>query len=150
MEWPGVEMCPKSSRIANNSETMRQIENLRSHYLLQLLILSTGAHFQRVSEHYMVTRTFLSILTLERSSRCPVQYYTVRHPQLFCGKLVQSMHTVANIYTSSLLRLYYPRAWDSWPPQGPPGPPRAPPLPPKWQETNTSTFLAQTKPRPPP
>ena len=80
MEWPGTETCPKSSRIANNSETMCQIENLRSHYFLQLLILSTGAHFQRVSEHYMVTRTFLLILTLERSSRCPVQYYIVRHP----------------------------------------------------------------------
>ena len=45
---------------------MRQIEILRASYALQLLILSTGAHFQRVSEHYMVTRTFLSILTLER------------------------------------------------------------------------------------
>ena len=45
---------------------MRPIEILRASYALQLLILSTGAHFQRVSEHYMVTRTFLLILTLER------------------------------------------------------------------------------------
>ena len=45
---------------------MRLIEILRSRYVLQLLILSTGTRFQRVSEHYMVTRTFLLILTLER------------------------------------------------------------------------------------
>ena len=45
---------------------MRLIEILRSCYVLQLLILSTGTRFQRVSEHYMVTRTFLLILTLER------------------------------------------------------------------------------------
>ena len=45
---------------------MRLIEILRSRYVLQLLILSTGTRFQRVSEHYMVTRMFLLILTLER------------------------------------------------------------------------------------
>ena len=49
---------------------MRRIEILRTPYALQLLILSTGTHFQRVSEHYMVTRTFLSILTLERGPAC--------------------------------------------------------------------------------
>ena len=65
MEWPGTETCPKSSRIANNSETMRQIEILRASYALQLLNLSSRTHFQRISEHYLVTRTFLSILTLE-------------------------------------------------------------------------------------
>ena len=32
---------------------MRQIEILRASYVLQLLILSTGTHFQHVSEHYV-------------------------------------------------------------------------------------------------
>ena len=45
---------------------MCRIEILMASYALQLLILSTGAHFQRITEHYMVTRTFLSILTLDR------------------------------------------------------------------------------------
>ena len=45
---------------------MRQIEILRASYALQLLILSTVTYFQPISEHYMVTWTFLSILTLER------------------------------------------------------------------------------------
>ena len=45
---------------------MGRIEILRALFTLQLLILCTRAHFQRVSEHYMVTRTFLLILTLER------------------------------------------------------------------------------------
>ena len=39
---------------------------LRASFALQLLILSTGTHFQHVSEHYIVTRTSLSILTLKR------------------------------------------------------------------------------------
>ena len=59
-------MCPKSSRSAIISEILHRIEILRALFTLQLLILSTRTHFQRVSEHYMVTRTFLSILTLER------------------------------------------------------------------------------------
>ena len=63
---------------------MRQIENLRSHYFLQLLILSTGAHFQRVSEHYMVTRTFLSILTLERLKHHQVASTIVRTHSRLC------------------------------------------------------------------
>ena len=54
---------------------MRLIEILRSRYVLQLLILSTRTHFQRVSEHYMVTRTFLSIFTLERE--CPVHGWSI-------------------------------------------------------------------------
>ena len=48
---------------------MRQIEILRASYVLQLLILSTGTHFQRVSEYYMVARPFLSILSLERKAK---------------------------------------------------------------------------------
>ncbi len=71
IEWPGTQTCPKLSRNAIISETMCQIEILRAYYALQLLILSTWAHFQRVSEHYMVTRTFLSILTLERLKSGP-------------------------------------------------------------------------------
>ena len=42
---------------------MSRIEILRASYALQLLILSTGAHFQRVSEYYIDTRTFLWIGT---------------------------------------------------------------------------------------
>ena len=56
--------------IAILSATVRWIEILRARYALQLLILSTRTHFQRVSEHYMVTRMFLSILTLERGPAC--------------------------------------------------------------------------------
>ena len=55
MEWPGTQTCPKTWTIANISETMGRIEILKALYVLQLLILSTGTHFQRVSEHYMVT-----------------------------------------------------------------------------------------------
>ena len=66
MGSPRPESCPAALRIANNSETMRRFKILGASYVLQLLILSTGTHFQHVSEHYMVARTFFSILTLER------------------------------------------------------------------------------------
>ena len=58
MEWPGTQTCPKTWTIANNSETMGRIEILRALFTLQLLILSTGTHFQRVFEPYMVTKTY--------------------------------------------------------------------------------------------
>ena len=41
-----MQTCPKSSRSAIISETVRPIEILRASYALQLLILSAGAHFQ--------------------------------------------------------------------------------------------------------
>ena len=77
---------------------MHQIEILRALYALQLLILSTGAHFQRVSEHYMVTRTSLLILILERKAQQVPSTIVVRHPQFFCGKVVQSVHTLYYVY----------------------------------------------------
>ena len=98
MEWPGTETCPKTWTIANNSEIMHRIEILRSRYVLQLLILSTRTHFQRVSEHYMVTRTSLWILTLERMVKQVPSTIVVRHPQFFCGKVVQSVHTLYYVY----------------------------------------------------
>ena len=59
---------------------MHQIEILRALFTLQLLILSTGAHFQHVSDHYMVTRTFLSILTLEKGlASTSAQYNSMEH-----------------------------------------------------------------------
>ena len=42
MEWPGTERCPKLSRSAIISETMRRIEILRALYVIQLLILVSG------------------------------------------------------------------------------------------------------------
>ena len=42
MEWPGTQTCPKLSRSAIISETMRQIEILRALYFIQLLILVSG------------------------------------------------------------------------------------------------------------
>ena len=86
---------------------MRRIEILRTPYALQLLILSTGTHFQRVSEHYMVTRTFLSILTLERGPAC-APYNSMdgvqTHSRLFTCAFGEG------IYYG---HIYYPRAWDS-------------------------------------
>ena len=42
MEWPETQTCPKSSRSAIISETMRRIEILRALYFIQLLILVSG------------------------------------------------------------------------------------------------------------
>ena len=42
MEWPETQTCPKSSRSAIISETMRRIEILRALYVIQLLILVSG------------------------------------------------------------------------------------------------------------
>ena len=65
---------------------MGRIEILRSRYVLQLLILSTRTHFQRVSEHYMVTRTYLWILSCHiagAGARYTVQRYYVRSIRLW-------------------------------------------------------------------
>ena len=133
MEWPGRERCPAVSRIANNSETMRWIAILRPHYVLQLLILSTGTRFQRVSEHYMVTRTFLSILTLERGPASTSAQYNSMEYGPTQGFL--PVHLVKGIL------------WWYITTHGP-GIVDPPPLPPKGQKIPLPTFLAQTKPPP--
>ena len=62
---------------------MRRIEILMAPYALQLLILSTGAHFQRVSEYYIVTRTFLWIgTTVQWDYVCFMYVATASHPFL--------------------------------------------------------------------
>ena len=119
MEWPGRERCPAVSRIANNSKTVRRIEILRSRYVLQLLILSTGTHFQRVSEHYMVTRTFLSIFTLERerSGTKSTQYISMA-----------GVRTYSRLYLCIWRRVYIVRITTHGPGivDPPPGPPTTP------------------------
>ena len=42
MEWPETQTCPKSSRSAIISETMRRIEILRALYVIQLLLFVSG------------------------------------------------------------------------------------------------------------
>ena len=115
MEWPGTQTCPKTWTIANKSETMHWIEILRSRYVLQLLILSTRTHFQRVSEHYMVTRTFLSNFTLERqrSGAKSAQYISM-----------DGVRTHSRLYLCIWWRVYYVRITTHGPgivdpPQGP-------------------------------
>ena len=140
MEWPGTQTCPKTWTIANNSDTMHWIEILRSRYVLQLLILSTRTHFQCVSEHYMVTRTFLSIFTLEReiSGTKSAQYPSMA-----------GVRTYSRLYLCIWRRVYIVRITTHGPGivDPPPGPPTTPKM---TKQTNTPTFLAQTKLPPPP
>ena len=128
-----MKRCPAALRIAHNSETMRLIEILRSHYVLQLLILSTGTRFQRVSEHYMVTKMFWSILTLERGPASTSAQYNSMECRPTHGIL--PVHLVKGILWSYITT------------HGP-GIVAPPPLPPKGQKIPLPTFHAQTKPPP--
>ena len=119
-----TEMCPKLSRSAIISETMHQIEILKASYALQLSILSTGTHFQRVSEHYMVTRKFLSILTFERGlASASAQYKSMEYGRT---QGFVPVHLVKGIY--------YSWARDNWPPHTPPK---------MAKKFNTPTFLGR-------
>ena len=64
MEWPGTQTCPKIWTIANNSETMGRIKILRALFTLQLLILSTGTHFQPRIPTYLGSRGLKSLRDL--------------------------------------------------------------------------------------
>ena len=111
---------------------MRLIEILRSRYVLQLLILSTGTRFQRVSEHYMVTRTFLLILTLERGLALTSARYNSMECRPTQGFL--PVHLVKGLLWS-YITTHGPGIAD-------------PPLPPTGQKIPLPTFYAQTKPPP--
>ena len=108
---------------------MHRIEILTALFSLQLLILSTGTHFQRVSEHYMVTRTFLSIFssqgTINKQTR-PAQ-----RPQLQCGVVGSTIQSTRHRVLASF---FLPGIVD------PPRAPKAPPLPPKWQKNKHPHF----------
>ena len=109
---------------------MSLIEILRSRYVLQLLILSTGTRFQRVSEHYMVTRTFLLILTLERGLALTSARYNSMECRPTQGFL--PVHLVKGLLWSYITT------------HGP-GIADPPPLPPTGQKLPLPTFYAQTK-----
>ena len=98
---------------------MHRIEILTALFTLQLLILSTGTHFQRVSEHYMVTRTFLSIF----SSQGTINKQTgpAQRPQLQCGVVGSTIQSTRHRVLASF---FLPGIVD--PPQGPQGPPTTP------------------------
>ena len=112
---------------------MRLIKILRSRYVLQLLILSTGTHFQRVSEHYMVTRTLLWILTLERDlASTSAQYNSME-----CGPTqgFLPVHLVKGILWS-YITTHVPGIVD-------------PPLPPKFQKNKHPHFSCSDQTPPP-
>ena len=64
MEWLGTKRCSKSARSAIISETMHGIEILRALFTLQLLILSTGTHFQPRIPTYLGSRGLKSLRDL--------------------------------------------------------------------------------------